>query len=146
MRNAPAYAQRAHCGLQNFAEKTFTDGSETAKTAQVFSLESFPLYGMHITLHLHVWVGLTWRCWCRGPLSEIPSPRQSQWLLHRVTSQSHDCHMTTRPHDLPSSPTSSVSSVCSMILLATEIACLMLFRHPTEPTSWVTLEWTTVKH
>ena len=25
------YTQRAHCGLQNFAEKTFTDGSETAK-------------------------------------------------------------------------------------------------------------------
>ena len=32
MRNAPAYTHRAHCGLQNFAEKTFTDGSETAKT------------------------------------------------------------------------------------------------------------------
>ena len=31
--------------LQNFAEKTFTDGSETAKNAKVFSLESFPLCG-----------------------------------------------------------------------------------------------------
>ena len=28
---------------QNFAEKIFTDGSETAKTPKVFSLESFPL-------------------------------------------------------------------------------------------------------
>ena len=32
--------------LQNFEEKTFTDGSETAKNATVFSLESFPLYGI----------------------------------------------------------------------------------------------------
>ena len=31
---------------QNFAEKTFTDGSETAKNVNVFSLESFPQYGM----------------------------------------------------------------------------------------------------
>ena len=30
---------------QNFADKTFTDGSETAKNVKVFSLESFPLSG-----------------------------------------------------------------------------------------------------
>ena len=29
---------------QNFAEKTLTDGSETAKNAKVFSLKNFPLY------------------------------------------------------------------------------------------------------
>ena len=28
----------------NFAEKTFTDGSQTSKSMKVFSLESFPLY------------------------------------------------------------------------------------------------------
>ena len=28
-----------------FAEKTFADGSQTLKSAKVFSLESFPLYG-----------------------------------------------------------------------------------------------------
>ena len=39
MRNAPAYAQRAHCAiarahaiyLENFAEKTIADSSETAR-------------------------------------------------------------------------------------------------------------------
>ena len=31
---------------QNFEDKTFTDGCETAKNAKVFSLESFPLYGI----------------------------------------------------------------------------------------------------
>ena len=31
---------------QNFAEKTFTDGSATTKNAKVFSLESFPLFGI----------------------------------------------------------------------------------------------------
>ena len=34
------------CGTPpNFAEKTFVDGSQTSKSAKVFSLESFPLYG-----------------------------------------------------------------------------------------------------
>ena len=34
------------CGMPpNFAEKTFADGSQTSKSAKVFSLESFPLYG-----------------------------------------------------------------------------------------------------
>ena len=32
----------------NFVEKTFTGGSKTAKFVNVFSLESFPLYGMFI--------------------------------------------------------------------------------------------------
>ena len=37
------------CGTPpNFAEKTFVDGSQTLKSVKVFSLESFPLYGMHI--------------------------------------------------------------------------------------------------
>ena len=31
----------------NFVEKTFTNGHKTAKFAKVFSLESFPLYGIH---------------------------------------------------------------------------------------------------
>ena len=36
------------CGTPtNFAEKTFADGSQTSKSAKVFSLESFPLYGMY---------------------------------------------------------------------------------------------------
>ena len=35
------------CGTSpNFAEKTFADGSQTSKFAKVFSLESFPLYGI----------------------------------------------------------------------------------------------------
>ena len=35
------------CGTPpNFAEKTFADGSQTSKSMKVFSLESFPLYGM----------------------------------------------------------------------------------------------------
>jgi len=34
----------------NFAEKTFTNWLETAKFAKVFSLESFPLYGMTLML------------------------------------------------------------------------------------------------
>ena len=29
----------------NFAEKTFADGSQTSKSAKVFSFKSFPLYG-----------------------------------------------------------------------------------------------------
>ena len=29
----------------DFVEKTFTDGSQTAKFMKIFSLESFPLYG-----------------------------------------------------------------------------------------------------
>ena len=33
------------CGMPpNFVEKTFADGSQTSKSAKVFSLESFPLY------------------------------------------------------------------------------------------------------
>ena len=35
---------------QNFAEKTFTDGSETAKDAKVFYLESIPLYGVCVPI------------------------------------------------------------------------------------------------
>ena len=35
---------------QNVAVKTFTDDSETAKNAKVFSLESFPLYGISFSL------------------------------------------------------------------------------------------------
>ena len=31
---------------QNFAEKTFADGSDTAKNAKVFSLQSFPLFAI----------------------------------------------------------------------------------------------------
>ena len=31
---------------QNVAEKTFTDGSETAENVTVFSLESIPLYNI----------------------------------------------------------------------------------------------------
>ena len=49
---ALAHAQRTRihetCELRisrNFAEKTFADGSETAKNAKLFSLEGFPLYG-----------------------------------------------------------------------------------------------------
>ena len=34
------------CGMPpNFAEKTFAGGSQTLKSAKVFSLESFLLYG-----------------------------------------------------------------------------------------------------
>ena len=44
-----AYAQRAHCAIAracgfrkiNFADKTFADDCETAKKANVFSLERF---------------------------------------------------------------------------------------------------------
>ena len=37
----------SECGMpQNFMEETFADGSRTSKFAKVFSLESFPLYGM----------------------------------------------------------------------------------------------------
>ena len=37
------------CGTPpNFAEKTFADGSQTSKSAKVFSLESFPLYGRYL--------------------------------------------------------------------------------------------------
>ena len=32
--------------LPNFTEKTFANSHKTAKFAKVFSLESFPLYGM----------------------------------------------------------------------------------------------------
>ena len=42
MRNAPAYTQR---GSRKICEKMFADGTETAKNAKVFYLESFPLYG-----------------------------------------------------------------------------------------------------
>ena len=31
---------------QNFVEKPFADGSQTSKFTKVFSLESFPLYGI----------------------------------------------------------------------------------------------------
>ena len=41
MRIASAYTQRTQKTL-----KTFTDGSETAKNAKVFYLQSFPLYGI----------------------------------------------------------------------------------------------------
>ena len=48
MCNAPAY--RMHTRnvriaqiSQNFVEKTFANGSKTAKTAKVFSLKGFPL-------------------------------------------------------------------------------------------------------
>ena len=30
----------------NFVEKTFADGSQTSKSAKVFSLKSFPLYSI----------------------------------------------------------------------------------------------------
>ena len=36
----------------NFTEKTFVDGSQTSKSAKIFSLESFPLYGTW-TICLH---------------------------------------------------------------------------------------------
>ena len=37
--------QQVTASVRAFAEKTFKDGSETAKNVNVFSLESFPLYG-----------------------------------------------------------------------------------------------------
>ena len=45
--------------LQNFAEKTYTDGSETVKNVNVFSLKSFPLYSsiqlfMYYLVHSNV--------------------------------------------------------------------------------------------
>ena len=42
---------------QNFVEKTFVDGSQTSKFTKVFSLESFPLYGIdHLPFTLCVCV------------------------------------------------------------------------------------------
>ena len=41
----------------------------------------------------------------------------------------------------PSSPTSNVCSVCTITLLATDIALLIFFKHPTEPTSCELLKW-----
>ena len=38
---------------QTFVEKTFTDGSQTAKIVNVFSLESFPPYDTTSTSPLH---------------------------------------------------------------------------------------------
>ena len=37
----------------NFVEKTFAGNSKTAKFVNVFSLESFPLYGMRLNTVLH---------------------------------------------------------------------------------------------
>ena len=37
----------------NFAEKTFANSHKTAKFAKVFSLESFPLYGIHAITIFH---------------------------------------------------------------------------------------------
>ena len=47
----------AYCrpSLQTIVEKSFTDWHKTAKFAKVFSLESFPLY----VIHLHVLKGNT---------------------------------------------------------------------------------------
>ena len=54
------------CGMPpNFAEKTFADSYQTSKSAKVFSLKSFPLYGMSLmqeltcvgtwyTIHVHM--------------------------------------------------------------------------------------------
>ena len=36
----------------NFVEKTFTGGSKCVEFTNVFSLESFPLYGIHCLLHV----------------------------------------------------------------------------------------------
>ena len=51
------------CGTpSNFAEKTFTDGSQTSKSAKVFSLENFPLYSIGSTGSVEQelkWHGLT---------------------------------------------------------------------------------------
>ena len=46
--NAPVRPIIMYVWPQNFAEKTLTDGSETAKNEKVFSLESFPLYGIAV--------------------------------------------------------------------------------------------------
>ena len=35
-----------HATPRKFAEKTFADGRKSTKSAKVFSLESFPLYGI----------------------------------------------------------------------------------------------------
>ena len=35
----------------NFTEKTFVDGSQTSKSAKVFSLESFPLYSKFLDVN-----------------------------------------------------------------------------------------------
>ena len=42
------FARTAFCplSLQTIAEKTFADRHKTAKFTKVFSLESFPLYGI----------------------------------------------------------------------------------------------------
>ena len=42
----------------NFEEKTFAGGSKTAKSVNVFFLESFPLYSSMLSgyLHVHVYV------------------------------------------------------------------------------------------
>ena len=37
----------------NFTEKTFANSHKTAKFAKVFSLESFPLYGISLLLHVY---------------------------------------------------------------------------------------------
>ena len=52
----------------NFVEKTFADGSQTSKSAKVFSLESFLLYG---TLYMYVHITLTLQCICNSECCEF---------------------------------------------------------------------------
>ena len=46
----------------------------------------------------------------------------------------------SRETTVPSSPTRKVCLVCSITLLATEIALLISFKQPTAPTLWVSLQ------
>ena len=39
---------------QNFAEKTFTDGSETTKNTKVFSLKIFLLYNSYLGIDFSI--------------------------------------------------------------------------------------------
>ena len=57
------------CGTPpNFAEKTFTDGSQTSKSTKVFSLETFPLYS---TLYMYVHITLTLQRICNSECYEF---------------------------------------------------------------------------
>ena len=45
--NGGLVSPKQNATRSNFAKKTFTNSHKTSKFAKVFSLESFPLYGMH---------------------------------------------------------------------------------------------------
>ena len=85
----------------NFAEKTFVNSHKTAKFAKVFSLKSFPLYGMLFPQFLHPGWGILYMCahftpsWAPAPSCDTYKPLKLRavvknmqiWLvLHAVCS------------------------------------------------------------